>query len=95
MHVLCVDVCVCVCVCVHTLCVARAWCVYVHTHGFCHVCVYIYMCVTDIMIMLCLLVCFVLQENAKPSICRKVVSRDNYDILNSLVQYYQMVRVQA
>ncbi|XP_076448361.1 NCK-interacting protein with SH3 domain-like [Babylonia areolata] len=29
-------------------------------------------------------------ENAKPSICRKVVSRDNYDILHNLVQYYQM-----
>ncbi|KAK7101543.1 hypothetical protein V1264_019909 [Littorina saxatilis] len=29
-------------------------------------------------------------ENAKPSICRKVVSRDNYEILHSLVQYYQM-----
>ncbi|KAL8610250.1 hypothetical protein ACOMHN_038945 [Nucella lapillus] len=29
-------------------------------------------------------------ENAKPSICRKVVSRDSYDILHNLVQYYQM-----
>lgn len=29
-------------------------------------------------------------ENAKPAICRKVVARDNYDILHSLVQYYQM-----
>lgn len=29
-------------------------------------------------------------ENAKPAICRKVVARDNYDILHSFVQYYQM-----
>nr|KAG5691816.1 hypothetical protein BaRGS_016628 [Batillaria attramentaria] len=29
-------------------------------------------------------------ENAKPAICRKVVARDNYEILHSLVQYYQM-----
>ena len=68
----------------------------VHTHDFAMcVYIYIYVYVNDITVMLCLLVCFVPQENAKPSICRKVVSRDNYDILNSLVQYYQMVSVQA
>ncbi|KAK3104104.1 hypothetical protein FSP39_024455 [Pinctada imbricata] len=29
-------------------------------------------------------------ENAKPSICRRAVSRNNYDSIHNLVQYYQM-----